>query len=108
MQVVNTNTFKSNQTKRVFKIYHTIKCKCQWIIYLLECILCNLQSVGKSETSFDIRLNNLWKDVSNPKAIPTCVYFRKTGHNFMQHAKIALIEQLTEKKMLAKQPLNFD
>ena len=70
MQVVNTNTFRSNQTKRVFNIYHIITCKSQWIIYLLECILCNVQFVGKSEISFNIRLNSHRKDMSNPKAIP--------------------------------------
>ena len=51
IQVVNTNTFKSKQTKRVFNIYHTITYKSQRIIYLLECILCDLKYVGKSETS---------------------------------------------------------
>ena len=101
--MVNTNTFKSNQTKRVFNINHTITCKSQWITYLLECILCNIQFVGKSENSFNIRLNNHRKDVSNPKAIPACVHFRKEGHNVIQHAKFTLIEQLTEWKMLAKQ-----
>ena len=57
MQVVNTNTFKSNQTKRVFNIYHTITCQSQWIMYLLECILYDIQFEGKSETSFNFRLN---------------------------------------------------
>ena len=57
MQVVNTNTFKSNQTKRVFNIYHTITCQSQWIMYLLECILYDIQFEGKSETSFKFRLN---------------------------------------------------
>ena len=45
--LIDTNTFKSNQAKRVFKIYHTIT----WIIYILECILCTLHYVDKSETS---------------------------------------------------------
>ena len=40
MKVVNTNTFKSNQTKIVFNTYHTITCKSQWNIYLLECFVC--------------------------------------------------------------------
>ena len=62
--------------------------KSQWIIYLLEYILCNIEHIGKSETSFDIRLNNHRKDVSNPKAIPVCVHFRTEGHNFVQHPKI--------------------
>ena len=65
MQVINVNTFKSNQTKRVFNIYHAITCKGHWVIYLLEYNLCNLQYVRKSEISFNIRLNNHWKDVKN-------------------------------------------
>ena len=97
MQMVNTNSFRSNQTKRVSTyIIHTITCKSQWIIYLLECILCNIQYVGKSETNFNIRFNNHWKGVRHQKAIPACVQFRKEGHNFIQHAKFTLIEQLTE------------
>ena len=89
MQVVNTNIFKSNQIKTVFNIYYTIKCKSQQIIDLLECILCNIQYVGKSETSFNIRLKNHWKDMSNLKAIPADIHFRKEGHNFIQHAKFS-------------------
>ena len=86
-----------------FNIYHTITCKSQSIIYLLECILCNLQYVGKSET----RLNNHRKDVSNPKAIPVCLYFRKEGHNFIQHAKFTLIEQLTDTDNVSKATLKL-
>ena len=56
MQVVNTNTFRSNQTKPVFNIYHNTPYKSRWIIYLLECILFNIHYVGKSETNFNIRL----------------------------------------------------
>ena len=38
----------------------------------MECILCRIQYVGKSKTSFNLRLNNHRKDVSIPKAIPAC------------------------------------
>ena len=86
MQVVNTNTFRGIQTKSVFNIYHTIACKSQWIIYWLECILCNIQYVV-SQKPVLTSLNNHWEDVSNPKAIPVCVYFIKEGHNFIQCAK---------------------
>ena len=76
--MVNTNTIISIQTKRVFNVYHTIRYKSQWIIYLLECILCNFQYVGKSKICFNIRLNNYRKEVTNPKASPACVQFRKS------------------------------
>ena len=50
------------------------------------------QYVGKSENSFNIRLNNHREDVSNPKAILVYVYFRKEGRNFIQHAEFTLID----------------
>ena len=61
----------------------------------MECILCKIQYVGKSETPFNLRLNNHRKDVNNPKAIPACNHFKIHGHNFMKHAKFNLIEQST-------------
>ena len=95
-QVLNTQTLMSQQTKRTFNIFHKLTCKSQYVIYLMECILCKIQYVGKSETPFNLRLNNHRKDVDNPKAIPACNYFKIHGHNFMKHAKFTLIEQLTE------------
>ena len=62
----------------------------------MKCILCKIQCVGKSETPFNLRLNNHKKDVNNPKAIPACNYFKIHGHNFMKHVKFTVIEQLTE------------
>ena len=89
-------------------MYHTITCKSQWVIYLLECILCNLQYVGKSETSFNITLNNYQKDVRKPKAIQACVHFRKEGHNFIQNAKFTLLKPLTETGNVSKATLKHD
>ena len=39
-QVVNTKTFESYQTKRLFKIFHKLNCKSSFVIYLMECTLC--------------------------------------------------------------------
>ena len=41
-----TNTFKSNQMKRVFNVCHTIWCQRQWVIYLLDCCCYYLWYVG--------------------------------------------------------------
>ena len=80
---MNNNTFKSDQTKRVFNIYQTITRKNQWIIYLLECIQFYLQYLDKSEITFDIRLNNHREDVGNLKPIPACVHFRNDVHKLV-------------------------
>ena len=45
--------------------------------------------------------------MSNAKVTPACVHFRKEQHNFIQHAKFTLIEQLTETENVSKATLNF-
>ena len=57
-QVLKTNTFKSYRTGKMFKIFHQLNCKSSHLIYLLQCQTCQPQYVGKSEISFNIRLNN--------------------------------------------------
>ena len=93
-QLISTATFKSNQTNKTFKIYHRVNCKSSFVIYLLECYICNIQYVGKSETPFNIRLNNHRKDVKNPNAIPACKHFNRHDHDFNNHGKIIITEQL--------------
>ena len=51
----------------------SVPCQSQYDIYLMECILCKIQYVGKSETPFNLRQNNHRKDVNNPRAIPASV-----------------------------------
>ena len=61
----------------------------------MECSLCQIQYVGKAETSFNIRLNNHRKDANgkNLKAVSASIHFKQPGHNFNKHAKSTLIEQ---------------
>ena len=63
-QVLKTTTFTSTQTRETFTIFHQVTCHSNYVIYLLECIMCKIQYVGKSET-FNIRLNNHRKDIKN-------------------------------------------
>ena len=78
-QVKTTKTFKSQQTNKTWKIFHDTKCKTEYAIYLLECIICNLQYVCKNETSFNIRLKNYRKYVKDHKAILADKHFQKNG-----------------------------
>ena len=80
---------------KTFTIYHRVNCKSSLVIYLLECYICNIQYVGKSETPFNIRLSNHRKDVKNhPNAIPAFKNFKKHDHDFNINGKIIIIEQL--------------
>ena len=73
----------------------------------MECALCKIQYVGQAETAFNIRLNNLGKDVNNLKSIPADFHFRKPGHSFNLHAKFTLIEQLSNIHTTDKETLTF-
>ena len=91
-QLISSTTFESNQTNK------TVNCKSSFVIYLLECYICNIQYIGKSETPFNIRLrkpqNNHRKDVKNPNAVPACKLFKRHDHGFNNHRKIIIIEQI--------------
>ena len=97
----------SQQTKRTCKIFHKLTCKSQYVNYIMECILCKIQYVGKPEPLFNLRLNNCRKDVNNQKSIPACNHFKIHGHNFMKHAKFTLIEQLMEISNKSKDTLRL-
>ena len=62
----------------------------------MECELCNKQYIGKSETTFNLRLNNHRKDVNKRNSLQADQHFQLPGHNFNKHAKFTLIEQLND------------
>ena len=62
----------------------------------MECVLCNKQYTGKSETAFHLRFNNHQKDVNKLNSLQLDQHFRLLGHNFNKHAKFTLIGQLND------------
>ena len=106
-----TKTFKSNQTNKTFKIFHQVKGKSSFVIYLLECYICNIQYVGKSETPLNIRLSNHRKDIKNANAMPACKHFKKRNHEQLRNICATSTETLKERvklETLALHGLNQD
>ena len=64
-QLTSGTTLISQQTKRKFKIYHKVNSKSEYVIYLIECILCNEQYLGRAETAFNISSNNHRNDIKD-------------------------------------------
>ena len=60
----------------------------------MERILCKKQYVGKTETSFNLRLNNHKKDTKKSNSILACKHFMEKGHNFNKNAKFIIIDKL--------------
>ena len=73
----------------------------------MECISCKIKYVAKSETPFNLILNNDKKNVNSSKAIPVCNLFKMRGHNFMKHAKFTLIEKSMEISNVSKATLRL-
>ena len=85
---------REQQSKGKFNIFFNIKCKSEYFIYLMECMLCKMQYVGKADTGFNLRLNNHKKDTKNPNAILACKHFQEKIHNFNKHTKFIIIVKL--------------
>ena len=108
-----TKTFQSYRTKETFQMFHNLTCKSENLIYLFQCRICHLQYVGKSETPFNIRLNNHRKDAKLHAQILVCKHFNEQNHNFRQHAEFTLLEQIKrqttteETRTLLKRRENF-
>ena len=64
--------------------------------------MCKIQYVGKSEKSFNIRLNNHSKDIKKPNAIEACKHFNNNEHTFSKYGKFIIIEQLQNMPYLEK------
>ena len=75
------------------KIFHNANCRTEYVIYLMECAICNLQYVGKNETPFNIRLNHHRIDVKDPKATLADKHFQKIDHRFNVLARFTIINR---------------
>ena len=91
-QVLRTTAFTSTQTRETFTIFCQVTCHSNYVIYLPECIMCKIQYVEKSETPFNIRLNNHRKDIKKQNAIEACKHFKNNEHAFNKHGKFIIIE----------------
>ena len=113
-QVANITTLRSNQTNRIFQIYHNLNCKSKYAIYLLGYTKCKIQYVGKAETEFSIRFSNHRKELWKPDPILASRHFSDKDNSFNTHAIFILIEQIRhididkdKNKEILKQRQNF-
>lgn len=92
-QFIKINSFTSYQTGQTFKIFHQLDCKSYGLIYLLQCQICHLQYIGKSETVLTYNSTVIGK-TEKQNAILLCQHFKVCHHNFQRDAKFKLIEKI--------------
>ena len=98
-RINETQTFKSTSHNKTFTIFHSVNCQSSWVIYnyIIECNICRLQCIGKSETGFNLRLNNPRKHIK--KGVISCelpehFLHNIRSHNFENDVPITVIEQI--------------
>ena len=95
--VIKTNSFTSVVTQKTYKIFHKSNCRSMNVIYLLACVLCNKQYVGKSEWPFNYRLNNYRsriKSTQYDKLLLVEKHFKEQHHIFTRDARFTIIERI--------------
>ena len=93
-QMNNTTSFRSNVTGKEYHIFHECNCQSRNIIYLMECSLCKLQYIGKTQTQLERRINGHRSDVKcKVDPIMADRHFRLPNHNFDRDARFTIIEQ---------------
>ena len=60
----------------------------------MECRICRIQNIGKSETEFKIRLKNHHKDVNRQNPQQADQHFKLPYYNFSQYARFSLIDKI--------------
>ena len=97
-QILHTQSFKSSATQKHI-IFHYLNCKSKLLRYLLECRICRIQYIGKSQREFNIRLNNHRQDINRQNAPQADYHFKLPNYNFNQHYRLTLIEKLDNMKI---------
>ena len=82
LNVAETNTFESFQTKKQYKINHNLNCNDKCLIYLSSCKICGFQYVDSTTDLFRYR----WSNYKNNN---------KKGERGVEHMQADLFEYLT-------------
>ena len=82
--------FKSTVTGRTYKIRKHLDCNSMWVVYLVTCVKCHKNYVGKSETTFKIRHSNHKREIKL-KSDGVGEHFNECGY---ENFSVILIDQI--------------
>ena len=86
-------TLRSIQAGVTCNIFYQITSKSSYAVCLLECIICKMRYVEKSEAQFNISLN-ITERTKNSNTFEACKHFNSDKHTFSKHGKSIFVEQL--------------
>ena len=78
LEETNGASFRSNKTRRTYKLRQAMNCESTWVVYLVTCKKCSQQGVGSTKT--------LKSRIANYKSVITRRKSGKCGidHHFLQ------------------------
>ena len=91
-----SQTFKSFNTGKSYRIKQKVSCTSSWVIYLCTCRKCGGQYVGKSETQFKKRHSNHKQEIKN-KVGGLGHHYGGSGGCGYQNMSIIIIEEVETK-----------
>ena len=77
--------------------FHTVNCQSTFVINVIGCQICRLQYVGKSETAFNLHLNNHRNHIKrgvNSYELSEHFLHNSRSHDFGKDVTITIIEQI--------------
>jgi hypothetical protein len=84
--IIESNSFKSTNNNRIFKLTDRFNCKTNNIVYLITCKKCNKQYVGETGRSLGERINDHMSCIRLKKQTPIGLHFNQTGHSLKDFA----------------------
>lgn len=107
-QIKATSTFRNRFTGKEYQIFDRVNCKDRNVIYLLECIKCNLKGyVGKTEPPANFRMNGHRSDAKKGDKLDVDTHFSQPGHNFDRDARFTIIEKIKKSNLQPEELTNL-
>ena len=100
-QKINSTTmFSDSKGEHTFQIYHKLDCHAAWVIFMMECKICKLLYIGKSETKCNTRDNNHrshMRTLKNSCELSEHFLHNRQTYDYKNDVTITLISQLPSK-----------
>jgi len=106
--LLESPVFSSCATGRIYKIKETTGCTSHNVIYVAQCVSCNLQYVGSTSTEFKVRFRNHKSSIrTNKKTCEVAIHFNNNNHDITD-LKFIIVEAIRDstdidKKLLTRE-----
>jgi predicted RNA-binding Zn-ribbon protein involved in translation (DUF1610 family) len=96
----HSNSFKSNNTGKIFKIYQQMNCKSKNTIYLISCTKCGFQYVGETSQSLAYRMTQHRSTIKIKNPTPVGLHFNESDHSIhnITVQSIEIVENVTKRR----------